>query len=302
MPELPEVETVRLTLAPQLIGRRIVGVAVNHPDVVAGTGLTPAELRARLLGATFAAVRRRGKYLIMVLKGMEGPLRLVLHLRMTGRLTVVEPRGQAHDEVPKHTHLRIDLDDGRELRFTDPRRFGRAHLIPGAGGRDGFQAGGHGQGGPKGLIQVGPEPLGRGFGPRELGQRLAGRKAGLKSLLLDQTFIAGVGNIYADETLFRAGLHPAQRACDLDDAETARLCRSLRSVLRQAIGQGGTTIRDYVDGRGRRGEFALALRVYGRAGEPCVVCGTPVERSVIAGRSTHFCPRCQVLKSPDGAP
>lgn len=290
MPELPEVETVRLTLTPQLLGRTVRAVSVLHPDVVAGPGVTPETFRERLTGATFTALRRRGKYLVMTLRAPEGPVRMILHLRMTGRLTVVDPR----EEVPKHTHLRFALDDGRELRFTDPRRFGRAHLLCGA-------AVSAADGGPKGLGTLGPEPLGRGFGKKELGERLAGRKARLKTLLLDQTIVAGVGNIYADETLFRAGLHPARRACDLDDADVGRLCRSLRSVLRQAIGQGGTTIRDYVDGRGRRGEFVLSLRVYGREGEPCVECGGPVERAVVAGRSTHFCPRCQPLKAPDGA-
>ncbi|MDP2871404.1 MAG: bifunctional DNA-formamidopyrimidine glycosylase/DNA-(apurinic or apyrimidinic site) lyase [Bacillota bacterium] len=288
MPELPEVETVRLTLAPQLLGRRIRDLAVLHPDVVAGTGVATDDFRARLVGAEFSALRRRGKYLIIGLRAPEGPLRLVLHLRMTGRLVVVP----AAEEVPKHTHLRFVLDDGRELRFTDPRRFGRACLLPGAGGRDG----------PRGLRELGPEPLAAGFSAAELGRRMAGRKVRLKALLLDQRFVAGVGNIYADETLFRAGLHPAQRACDLDETDVRRLHRQLRRVLRQAIGQGGTTIRDYVDGRGRRGEFALALQVYGREGEACGGCGTMIERAVIAGRSTRFCPRCQALKAPNGAP
>lgn len=287
MPELPEVETVRLTLAPQLAGRTIRAVAVLHPDVVAGPGVTPESFSDRLTGATFTGLRRRGKYLVVALRAAGGPVRLILHLRMTGRLTVVDP----DDEVPKHTHLRFALDDGRELRFTDPRRFGRAHLVSGKA-----------EGGPKGLAGLGPEPLGRGFGAKELGARLAGRKARLKALLLDQTVVAGVGNIYADETLFRAGLHPARRACDLTGEDVARLCKSLRSVLRQAIGQGGTTIRDYVDGRGRRGEFVLSLQVYGREGEPCMRCGTQVERAIIAGRSTHFCPRCQPFRGPDDAP
>lgn len=275
MPELPEVETVALTLRPQLAGSRVRRVAVLHPDAVAG--LSPEDFTRALAGARFEDVSRRGKYLLFSIRPAGGePLRLVFHLRMTGRLVCVP----AAEEAPKHTHLRFELDDGRELRFVDSRRFGRAYLLPHADP-------------PKGLLGLGPEPLAARFRRTDFAAMLAGRRRQIKALLLDQSFLAGLGNIYADEALFRAGVDPKRRACDLTARETSRLFRSVRAVLREAIAAGGTTIRDYVDGRGREGEFAARLRVYGREGRPCPLCGATIERHVVAGRSTYVCPRCQ---------
>jgi len=309
MPELPEVETVRRTIWPAIAGRTISEVIVEHPDVVGG-GLDAARFAALLCGARFAASRRRGKYLVFELErevvpvGADGnpctqagegasapgepaalPMRLELlvHLRMTGKLACVEP-GCA--DLP-HTHLRVRLDNGTELRFADTRRFGRWLILDGRAEA------------PQGYRELGAEPLEEGFDVEAMRGALAGRYGKLKALLLDQRRIAGIGNIYADEILHRAGLHPERRADDLDSGEIERLWRSTRDVLREAIGKGGTTIRDYVDGRGRRGDFVYSLRVYGRTGELCVTCGrAAVERVVVAGRSTHFCPACQSLPEP----
>jgi formamidopyrimidine-DNA glycosylase len=312
MPELPEVETVARTLRPQLVGRVITRALVLHPDVVAG--VSPPAFEQRLAGAAFEEVGRRGKYLIAGLRSAAGaPLQLVVHLRMTGRLLCVG----AGDELANHTHLRFLLDDGHELRLVDTRRFGRAYLLGAGGGYassaipdDAAAAGllaaeeraegrpGTGPGlaiPPKGLVELGPEPLSPGFRPRDLAAMLRGRRRQLKALLLDQSFLAGIGNIYADESLFRARLHPERKASDLSRREARRLYDCIREVLSEAIGDGGTTIRDYVDGRGRPGEFAARLRVYGREGEPCSACGTPIERHAVAGRSTYLCPRCQRL-------
>lgn len=276
MPELPEVETVLRTIWPHLAGRRIEAIEVSHPDVVAPA--QPAEFTQQMCGATFRRARRRGKYLVFALTtGAGGRLAVLVHLRMTGKLASV-PAGAP---APAHTHLRLRLDGGQDLLFTDTRRFGRWTIL----GEPDDQ--------PKGYLALGPEPLGRGFSAAVLAQRLAGKKGKLKALLLDQRLVAGIGNIYADEILHRARLHPARTADSLDERELKRLHRSIRAVLREAIGKGGTTIRDYVDGRGRKGDFVYSLRVYGRAGEDCPGCGTPVERVVIAGRSTYYCHRCQ---------
>jgi len=282
MPELPEVETVRLTVWPELAGRRISQVLIQHPDVVGGADRT-AEFVEWLHEATFTGVGRRGKYLILEMRRPDGKgggqFEVLVHLRMTGKLTCAEP---ADDQLP-HTHLRLCLDDGRELRFADTRRFGRWTLLS---GEPGCKA-------PRGYQELGLEPLGEGFDAPALGARLQGRGGKIKAMLLDQRIVAGIGNIYADEILHRCGLHPEMRAAQLGPDAVARLAATIPAVLSEAVGQGGTTIRDYVDGRGRKGDFVYSLRVYGRAGEPCLACGHAVAKATIAGRSTFFCPVCQ---------
>jgi formamidopyrimidine-DNA glycosylase len=303
MPELPEVETVRLTIWPALDGRTIVEAKVEHPDVVGARG-APA-FAALLCGARFTGSRRRGKYLVFELTrdvtatagqgGAAGDatahgdsplamrLELLVHLRMTGKLMCVSPEC---DDLP-HTHLRLRLDNGLELRFADTRRFGRWLILDGAAEA------------PRGFRELGPEPLDPCFDAAALGEALAGRRGKVKAVLLDQRVVAGIGNIYADEILHRAGLHPERRASELSRAEVEKLWASLVGVLSEAIGKGGTTIRDYVDGRGRRGDFVYSLRVYGRGGQQCVSCGQgTVERRTIAGRTTHWCPVCQA--APEG--
>lgn len=304
MPELPEVETIRQTIWPRLAGRTIDRVEITHPDVV--QGWDPAFFAAALAGRRFVTADRRGKYIIFGLAGasagMPGPARpaapllhVLVHLRMTGRLGCVE-RGA---EAPPHTHLRLELDDGTDVLFTDTRRFGRWTLLDCPAGVGAAIAEGPvaqpAAGGPRGFRELGPEPLSPALTEAAFAAGLASRRGKLKAVLLDQCFVAGIGNIYADEIMHRARVHPLRAANSLSSAEAGRLYAAMRAVLSEAIGKGGTTIRDYVDGRGRKGDFVYSLRVYGRTGEPCTEpgCGGTIERIVVAGRSTHFCPRCQ---------
>ncbi|MFO7265540.1 MAG: DNA-formamidopyrimidine glycosylase [Limnochordales bacterium] len=281
MPELPEVETVRRQLAAALPGRTVVDVDVRLARTVQNA--TPEELAAFVRGRAFAGVGRRGKYLLLPLQprreGGAGdePEQLVVHLRMTGRLTVAGAR----EAADPYTRVVFVLDDGRELRFADVRTFGTIHLC------------GPGRPAPRGLQELGPEPLDDAFTPDVLAAALRGRRAPVKAVLLDQRCVAGVGNIYADEALFAAGIHPGRAAASLTAEETALLHAALREVLEKAIAFGGTTIRDYVNGNGAPGGFQRCLQVYGRAGEPCPHCGEPIARLRLAGRGTHFCPRCQ---------
>lgn len=290
MPELPEVQTVLDTIWPELAGRTVVRANVLHPDVVAG--MSAADFAELFAGARFVAAARRGKYMLFDLQTAGGPptctFRVLVHLRMTGKMRCVA-RGE---EAPLHTHLRLELDDGRDLLFTDTRRFGRWTVL----GAEGAEA----ACGPKGFQALGPEPVGDTLKLKDFAAALAKRKGRLKGVLLDQTFIAGIGNIYADEILFRARLHPMCAANSLSRAEARRLYDAMRTVLKEAIGLGGTTIRDYVDGLGRKGSFVYSLAVYGRTGEPCPECGTAVERIIVAGRSTHYCPLCQRVKPRAG--
>ena len=321
MPELPEVETIRRTLAADLTGAVIERVTVRSGDVVGRPD--PASFAAELEGTRVSALGRRGKYLLVTLQ--PGPVVLVVHLRMTGRLVIADGRSP---ELP-HTHVIFTLADGRQLRFSDVRRFGRLYLFhadelpadvlaaagirdhgrwavraPGRGAPPG-QAGerppgrgtpsGQADGCPPGLFALGPEPLTRAFSADWLAARFRGRRAPVKAILLDQSVVAGLGNIYVDEALFRAGLHPATPAGCLEPADLDRLVAAVREVLREAVSRRGTTLSDYVDGRGLPGEMGGQLAVYGRAGEPCRRCGEVIARTRVAGRGTHFCPRCQRL-------
>jgi formamidopyrimidine-DNA glycosylase len=273
MPELPEVQTVVDTLRPRLLGRRIVRVVHLRPDIV-----SPADVdfRRKLMRRTVRDIHRRAKRVMFTLDTDE---QFYVHLGMTGRLTV-EP---ADAEVMKHTHLIVDLDDGRQLRFRDARRFGGIWWL--------------GQPSSNGDVDavLGPEPL--LVRPAQLLTRLARTRRAIKTALLDQRLIAGLGNIYVDESLFLAGIHPTCPACDLDEEEVKRLNRAVKRVLRRAIKHRGSSLRDYVDADGMAGGFQLLHRVYDRAGEPCPTCKWPIERIVLGGRSTHFCSRCQRTKS-----
>lgn len=272
MPELPEVETVTRELRPLLGGTRIVAVrrtstrALRRPWDDAWVG--------RLAGQRMTGVRRRGKWIIIEL---ESAGFLVVHLGMTGQLVAVD----ADTEVAAHTHLVLDLDSGRQLRFRDVRRFGSASLFPDAAALEAFFD-------ENGL---GPEPF--DLDPKLWREKLAATRRNLKAILLDQGVVAGVGNIYADESLFQARLHPARRGCDLSRAEAERLRRAVVRVLNTAIEHRGSTIRDYVGGSGLMGGYQDEFRVYGRTGEPCPRCRTPVAGMRLAGRASHYCPRCQ---------
>jgi formamidopyrimidine-DNA glycosylase len=270
VPELPEVETVAQGLRELLVGRTIVGACARWPRTVVFPGQD--EFAARITGRQVVSVGRRGKYVVIGLD--EGYL--LIHLKMSGRLRVVP----ADEPLGKHTHTYFDLDDGQQLRFQDVRKFGRVYLVD-----DPAQV----------TADLGPEPLADDFSLDDFLRLLGQRSGRLKPLLLDQTFIAGLGNIYADESLFVAGLHPLRKADTLTSEEQVRLYEAIRTVLSQAVAGGGTTLNDrgYLDARGEAGAYQEQISVYGRRGEPCYSCHTSIERIVLGGRSTHFCPQCQ---------
>lgn len=258
MPELPEVETVVRTLAPHLTGRRIVEARFSSRHVTPGNR---AALGRRLAGRRIESVKRRGKFIVLTLD--QGAL--VMHLGMTGKLLTSGVEG-------KHTHGVFTLDDG-VLLYDDPRQFGSIEW------------------GDARVRRLGLEPL--EISLEEFTARLRARKTRLKALLLNQAFLAGIGNIYADEMLFAAGIHPLAKASRLSAARAAKLHRAMVETLALAIEHRGSSISDYVDAEGNRGDFQALHRVYGRQGEPCVTCGTPIKKAVVASRGTHYCPVCQ---------
>ena len=271
MPELPEVETVVRDLRPRLIGRRFTALRVSRKALRRAWS---RRWNAQLVGRVVRAVERRGKWIML---DLDGPW-LLVHLGMTGQFVVAA----AEQPRQNHTHLVFALDDGvHELRFRDIRRFGCATLYPSRADIEAYFA----------QQRLGPEPL--GVAPAYWRAVLAKTQRSLKAILLDQRVVAGVGNIYADESCFEARIHPATLGCDLDARHADRLRRTIATVLRRAIDRRGSSIRDYVGGSGLMGEYQDEFRVYGRTGEPCRRCGTPIERIVLGGRSTHFCPRCQ---------
>lgn len=272
MPELPEVETVRRALELELSGRRIAGV--RGRSIAMRRPLEVEKLAAVLPGLELATPRRRGKYLLIDLVPQGA---LLNHLGMSGRLTIT---GAGAPLLP-HTHLTIELDDGRELRFVDPRRFGFMQwLEPGAEEVD------------PSLSALGIEPLDPGL-EEKLPPLLKARRAPVKSLLLDQHLVAGIGNIYAVEALWRAGIRPARPGSRTSIDRLTRLAFEVRSVLAEAVEQGGTTIRDYASPEGNFGYFAIQLAAYGRQGQPCLRCGGALRADVIGGRTTAWCPACQ---------
>jgi formamidopyrimidine-DNA glycosylase len=272
VPELPEVETVCRQLEPEIEGRRIEQLEVHDPRWCRPA--PPAELEAAVAGRTIEGLARRGKYLLL---GLDGGRTLVMHLRMTGNLVLVED-----GDEPKHLRAAFTLDDGRELRFTDPRRFGEALLL----GDEQLDA--------HFAPRLGVEPLSDGFTPELLGEIAAGRRAPLKSFLLDQKGIAGIGNIYADEALFRARLHPLSPAESMKPVHLEALHGGIVAALEAGIDGGGASIDDYRDGRGEKGRMQDEFLVHTREGQPCPRCDGTVERIVVSGRSTYFCPECQV--------
>lgn len=272
MPELPEVETIKKTLEEKLRHRKVSGVEILLQKVTPGA--SPEEWERRLVGRKWVGLERRGKYLVLEVDSGD---RVIAHLGMTGRL-LFRPAG---GERARHTHVVFHLEGGHELHYVDPRQFGRLRL---AGPGDTL---------PPGMASLGIEPLSPAFTAGRLAALLRGRGGRIKSLLLNQSLVAGLGNIYADEVLFRAGIHPLREASSLSPAELARLHRAIRETIREAIRYRGTTIADYVDGEGQPGGFAFLLRVYGREGQACTSCGEEIQRLIIGGRSSHFCPRCQ---------
>lgn len=273
MPELPEVEVLRRSLEPHLPGDRIERVEVRNAAL--REAVRPRELARRTAGREIRGLRRRSKYLLIDLAGDQT---LVVHLGMSGRLTVV-PAG---DPVEPHEHIAFFLRSGRRLRLRDPRRFGLVFALP----TPDIPGDPH-------FAHLGIEPLEPGFGGEVLARAAAGRRGPVKNFLMDGRIVVGVGNIYASETLFRAGIHPNRSVGRMSAASWRRLADSAVAVLRQAVEQGGTTLNDFADGEGNSGYFQVSLRVYGREGEPCPACARPVRRMVHAGRSTFYCPGCQ---------
>jgi formamidopyrimidine-DNA glycosylase len=270
MPELPEVETTRRGIAPHVTGRTIVRVDVYDRRL---RWPVPADLEARMRGATIDRVDRRSKYLLL----RSGASTLLIHLGMTGSLRIWRsppPRG-AHD------HVDIVFDDGTTLRYRDPRRFGTMLWVASAVERHPL------------LASLGPEPFDAAFDAEHLWQVTRSRSASIKLALMDNRVVTGVGNIYANESLFRAGVHPALAAQRVSRARLARVVESVRDVLGEAIAKGGSTLRDYVGSDGASGYFQLEHFVYGRAGEACRVCGSVIRGSRIGQRSTFHCPTCQ---------
>lgn len=273
VPELPEVETVARGLRASVVGNTIVGADVLWQRSVVPSDATSFE--RRVTGCAITGVGRRGKWLMVELSSGDT---LLIHLRMSGRLVL-------ESELCVDTrHLRVVLllDDGRRLSFFDQRKFGRLWLVADT---------------DRVLGSLGPEPLSEEFTAARFGDMLMRRRGRIKPLLMNQRFLAGLGNIYADEALWRAGIHPLRKAKTMTPAEVRSLHKGIRSVLVAAVGSGGTTLADaaYVQADGQSGEFGPRLAVYGRAGEVCPRCGTPVERIRIGQRGAHFCPHCQPL-------
>lgn len=273
MPELPEVETIRRALEARIIGRRITGFRV-YPDagkaVPVIKGMDESTFREAVVGSTVLQVSRRGKYLLLHL---DSGLLLVIHLRMTGALLF--------QEAPEDRFVRASFtfDNGDEMRFTDLRKFGGFWIV-----EDINQV----------TIALGPEPLDSdGFTVSHLSQALAGRRAPVKSVILDQRRVAGIGNIYADEACFAAGIDPRRFAASLGPGEIAVLHGAIRDVLLRGLEAGGASFRDYRNTGGNVGSMQKLVRVFRRTGKPCYTCGSAVERVKIGGRSTHFCPTCQ---------
>ncbi len=274
MPELPEVETIVQDLRPLLSGRRFEAITLLLPRLVRYPD--PAAFVAGLMGVTVQTVQRRGKYIMVPLQRSDR--RFVIHLGMTGHLRVWERDAPA----ARHTHLRIALDDGRELRYDDQRQFGRLLL----GAEDELRA-------ARALPRLGPEPIDDSLTEAGFQALIRRRRRPVKSALLDQSFLAGLGNIYADEACFAAGIRPARMTHRLAVRERQALFGAIGQVLRKSIAARGSSIANYVDAFGVAGQNQETLQVYGRAGRPCFRCGTPLKRLRLAGRTTVYCPTCQ---------
>jgi len=271
MPELPEVETICETLRPKLVGHKIMGGIVKLPKLI--QDLSPVDFLAQVTKTQIQRVQRRGKYILIELS--EG-LTLIFHLRMTGQL-IIEAGAT---EPTKATYLQLWLDHGQELRFRDQRKFGKVWLVSQTSL-------------PSGLQKLGPEPLTDDFTSELFQKQLGKRKLAIKKALLNQEILAGLGNIYTDEALFLAGIHPTRPVNSLTINELEELYHTIRQVLTEGIAHRGTTKRDYLDGEGKAGSYQNYLRVYGRQGELCPKCQQEVVWMNFGGRGTHYCPNCQ---------
>lgn len=271
MPELPEVETTRRGIEPHIVGKSVREVIVRHR----GLRQEVPESLDTIVGDRFTAVRRRAKYLILDLRNSGC---LLIHLGMSGSLRIADPAA----DFKKHDHVALTLDSGKQLRFHDPRRFGIFLHLPTGDPLD------H----PL-LRSLGPEPLGPDFTAARLAAACASRSCAIKLAIMDPKVVVGVGNIYASEALFRAGIRPTREARAISKPRLAKLATAIREVLAESITQGGTTLRDFLNSDGEPGYFRQRLFVYERKNEPCRTCGTPIRHAVIGQRSTYWCPKCQ---------
>jgi len=276
MPELPEVETIRNELSPWLIGECFTDVCILDARIVA-TG-PPDEFRQKLIGQKIEGISRRGKYLLFKLSNATS---LIVHLRMTGSL-LLDPI-----DAQRYVRASFDLTGGHHLVFRDSRRFGRIWLVDDVDSV---------------VSKLGPEPLGDDFRPGVLGQRISRRSIAVKSALLDQGVVAGIGNMYADEALFAARIHPLTRASDLSEDELETLCHSIRTVLLEAIECRGASVDTYLRPEGAAGTAQCSFKVARRGGEPCAVCGSKIERVRIQNRGTYYCPGCQPIEPGSSRP
>ena len=282
MPELPEVETVKAGIAPAMEGQRIVQADVNRPDL---RWPFPENMAARLTGARVIGLRRRSKYILVDLDSAET---LLIHLGMSGRMLVSGVKvGEFHHPHPtpaKHDHVVLYMENGARITFNDARRFGAMDLLDTATQEDHWL-----------IRDIGPEPLGNAFDETYLIDRLTGKNTPIKTALLDQGIVAGLGNIYVCEVLFRAGIHPKRKAGQISARRVATLVPHIREVLSEAIAAGGSSLRDYRQSDGELGYFQHVFQVYGQEGKPCVTsgCQKTIQRIVQSGRSSFFCPQCQ---------
>jgi formamidopyrimidine-DNA glycosylase len=276
MPELPEVESLRRILARSAVGRTVVSAIVREARLRRAVA---TDLPVMIAGRTIEGIGRRAKYLMIELSGDH---LMMVHLGMSGSLTHRRADFEGDSFDPRHDHVEFTFDDGSRLVYNDPRRFGLMKLFP----RDEVA-------GLAELKGLGPEPFAREFDAAYLWRVSRGRSSAIKNLLMDQRIVAGVGNIYASEILFRARVRPTRRAGRVTRAEFDRIAPITAEVLREAIGSRGTTFRSYRDSQGQPGRFASKLRVYDREGQPCLECATPIRAAVIGQRSSFYCPRCQ---------
>lgn len=276
MPELPEVESLRQMLSESVVGRTFVSAKVKESRL---RRMVAADLATALTGRRIERVKRRAKYLLLEL---SGGYVMVVHLGMSGSLTHRHDGFDGGPFDPRHDHIEFALDDGSRLVYNDPRRFGLIKVVT----RDEIDSIAE-------LKELGPEPLGEDFNSDYLWRQTRRRTAAIKNLLMDQRIVAGIGNIYASEILFRAGVRPTRRAGRVTRAEINRIVEATSPILHDAIGNRGTTFRSYRDSRGQPGRFASKLKVYGREDEPCPVCGAKIKSIVVGQRASFFCPRCQ---------
>jgi formamidopyrimidine-DNA glycosylase len=275
MPELPEVETVVNGLRPVVVERKIIDIEVREKNLIGFPKADVKKFKDELLNSKITGMDRRGKYIIINLDIKKD---MIIHLRMTGKLLVKEVKSFRD----KHTHVIFVLDDGQEIRFNNVRKFGRIYLID---PEQPEQAGGY--------AELGPEPLDENLSVEDFKKLFNNRRGIIKSLLMNQKFVAGIGNIYADEILFLSGIKPNRTADTLTGKEKEKIYQNMRDILAKGIKYGGTTFSDYVNAFGEKGSFQVELRVYQREDEKCYECATNIKKTKIGGRSTYYCPKCQ---------